>query len=82
MIEHYLPSHFARKFGYDQLYIGNPNTVLRFSDNLFKGAWAWYYSVLRGQGLSTAYLTRRLIVIQVSTSAYDTSSPVGYPTLA
>jgi len=37
-IEHYMPSRFARHFGYDQLYVGNSNTGLRFSDNLFEGA--------------------------------------------
>jgi len=39
-----------RQFGYDQLYIGNPNTGLRFNGNLFEGARAWYYSVARGTG--------------------------------
>jgi len=38
MIESYMPSCFARQFGYDQLYVGNPNTGLRFSGNLFEGA--------------------------------------------
>jgi len=48
MIEPYMPSHFARQFGYDQLYVGNPNTGLYFSGNLFEGARAWYYSVAGG----------------------------------
>jgi len=26
-LEPYLPRHFARKFGYDQLYVGNPNPL-------------------------------------------------------
>jgi len=30
-IEPYMPSHFARQFGYDQLYVGNPNAGLCFS---------------------------------------------------
>jgi len=47
-IEPYMPSHFARQFGYDQLYVGNPNIGLRFSGNLFEGARAWYYSVAGG----------------------------------
>jgi len=47
-IEPYVPSHFARQFGYGQLYVGNPNAVLRFNGNLFEGARAWYYSVARG----------------------------------
>jgi len=45
-IEPYVPSHFARQFGYDQLYVGNPNAGLCFSENLFEGAWAWYYNVV------------------------------------
>jgi len=47
-IEPYMPSRFARPFGYDQLYIGNSNTGLCFSGNLFEGARAWYYSVAGG----------------------------------
>jgi len=47
-IEPYMSSHFARQFDYDQLYVGNPNTGLRFSDNLFEGARAWYYSMAGG----------------------------------
>jgi len=43
-----MPNHFASQFGYDQLYVRNPNTGLRFSDNLFEGAQAWYYSVTGG----------------------------------
>ena len=45
-----MPCQFARQFGYDQLYIGNPNPRLRFSGNLFEGARAWYYSVAGGTG--------------------------------
>ena len=45
-----MPCRFARQFGYDQLYIGNPNLRLRFSGNLFEGAQAWYYSVVGGTG--------------------------------
>jgi len=43
-----MPSHFARQFGYDQLYVGNPNAGLCFNENLFEGARAWYYSVAGG----------------------------------
>ena len=50
MIKPYTTSHFARQFGYDQLYVSNPNTGLRFSGNLFEGARVWYYSVARGTG--------------------------------
>jgi len=47
-IEPYLPSRFARQFGYDQLYVGNLNTGLHFSGNLFKGAQAWYFHMVGG----------------------------------
>jgi len=47
-IEPYMPNRFARQFGYDQLYVGNPNAQLAFSGNLFEGARAWYYSVAGG----------------------------------
>ena len=47
-IEPYMPNRFARQFGYDQLYVGNPNARLAFSGNLFEGARAWYYSVAGG----------------------------------
>ena len=43
-----MPNRFARQFGYDQLYVGNPNAQLAFSGNLFEGARAWYYSVSGG----------------------------------
>ena len=43
-----MPNRFARQFGYDQLYVGNPNARLAFSGNLFEGARAWYYSVAGG----------------------------------
>jgi len=49
-LEPYMSYWFARQFGYDQLYIGNPNPRLHFSGNLFEGARAWYYSVARGTG--------------------------------
>jgi len=43
-----VPSRFARQFVYDQFYVDNPNTGLCFSENLFEGTRAWYYSVARG----------------------------------
>ena len=43
-IEAYMPSRFARKFGFDQLYIENPNASLCFSENLFEGVRTWYYN--------------------------------------
>jgi len=34
----YIPSRFARQFGYDQLYVGNPNLRLAFMGSLIDGA--------------------------------------------
>jgi len=45
MIEPYLPSRFDHQFGYNQLYMGNLNTSLHFSGNLFEGARVWYFHV-------------------------------------
>ena len=44
-IEPYQPYRFARQFGYDQLYVGNPRPQLSVIGNLYEGARAWYYSV-------------------------------------
>jgi len=44
-IEPYFPCRFARQFGYDQLYVGNPNLRLSHAGDLFEGARAWYYFV-------------------------------------
>jgi len=38
MIEPYMPYQFVMQFGYDQLYVDNPNPNLRFYENLFEGA--------------------------------------------
>jgi len=37
IIEPYILSRFDHKFGYDQLYVGNPNLGLHFSGNLYEG---------------------------------------------
>jgi len=50
MLEPYVPYRFSGQFGYDQLYVGNPNPSLRFSGTLFEGARAWYYGVAGGTG--------------------------------
>ena len=44
-LEPYVPSQFARQFGYDQLYIGNPNTNLAFMGSLIDGARAWRFYI-------------------------------------
>jgi len=45
-----MPCRFARQFGYDQLYVCNPNPNLRFCGNLFEGARVWYYNIAGGTG--------------------------------
>ena len=44
IIEPYQPYRFARQFGYDQLYVGNPRSQLSVMGNIYEGARAWYYS--------------------------------------
>ena len=36
---------FARQFGYDQLYVGNPNLNLAFMGSLIDGARAWRFFI-------------------------------------
>src|SRR3954470_3508824 len=49
-IEPYTPSRFARQFGYDQLYVGNPNSDLAVQGTLLEGTRAWFYSIAGGTG--------------------------------
>ena len=49
-LEPYVPSRFARQFGYDQLYVGNPNLDLAFMGSLIDGARAWRFFTARGTG--------------------------------
>ena len=49
-LEPYTPSRFARQFGYDQLYVGNPNHHLGYAGSLSDGARAWKYFVTRCTG--------------------------------
>ena len=44
-LEPYVLSQFARQFGYDQLYAGNPNTSLAFMGSLIDGARAWRFFI-------------------------------------
>ncbi|XP_020250822.1 uncharacterized protein LOC109828202 [Asparagus officinalis] len=44
-IEPYFPCRFARQFGYDQLYIGNPNKWLINCGGLIDGVRAWFWNV-------------------------------------
>ena len=45
-LEPYVLSRFAHQFGYDQLYVGNPNTCLAFMGSLIDGARAWRYFIV------------------------------------
>ena len=65
LIETYFPCRFARQFGYDQLYIGNPNLRLSSSGTLFEGARAWYYFVAGCTGVKFS-LPRKVPNLQVT----------------
>ena len=41
----YVPSRFARQFGYFQLYVSKPNTNLAFTGSLIDGARAWRFFI-------------------------------------
>ena len=41
-----MPCRFARQFGYDQMYVGNPNTKLGFKGSLIDGARAWRHFLM------------------------------------
>src|SRR5436189_3310094 len=58
-IEPYTPSRFARQFGYDQLYVGNPNSGLAARGTLLEGARAWFYSIAGGTGVTFSLLSLR-----------------------
>lgn len=47
-VEPYHPNHFFHQFGYGQLYVGNPNKLIRFEGNLFQGTWVWYHLIAGG----------------------------------
>src|SRR4051812_11108535 len=51
-IEPYTPSRFARQSGYDQLYVGNPNSDLAAQGTLLEGARAWFYSIAGGTAVT------------------------------
>lgn len=44
--EPYLPSHFVRQFGYDQLYVGNATPGLGNSGGLIDGVRGWRYFIM------------------------------------
>ncbi|ONK72006.1 uncharacterized protein A4U43_C04F14670 [Asparagus officinalis] len=43
--EPYLPCRFANQFGYDQIYVGNPNQRLQTRGGLVDGARAWLWNI-------------------------------------
>ena len=45
-IEPYLPCRFARQFGYDQLYVGNPSRGLQVEGGLIDGVRAWLWTMV------------------------------------
>ena len=49
-LEPYVSSRFARQFGYDQLYVGNPNLNLAFMGSLIDGTRAWRFFTAGGTG--------------------------------
>ena len=63
--EPYVPSRFARQFGYDQLYIGNPNTSLAFIGSLIDGARASWFFIT---GCTTAQLCMPLRTLNLLTT--------------
>lgn len=44
-LESYAPSRFGQQSGYDQLYIGSPNTTLGVSGSFVDGTRAWRHFV-------------------------------------
>jgi len=58
LLEPYVLSRFARQFGYDQLYVGNPNTKLGFEGSLIDGARAWRFFIVGCMGARFCMLTQ------------------------
>ncbi|ONK80572.1 uncharacterized protein A4U43_C01F19320 [Asparagus officinalis] len=56
-IEPYLPYRFARQFGYDQLYVGNPRQQLRTHGGLVDGLRAWLWTVTGCTGVKFSLLS-------------------------
>lgn len=42
----YFPSQFAKKFGYEQLYVGNPCRALEHKGSLVDSVRAWRYFIM------------------------------------
>jgi len=81
-LEPYVPSRFARQFGYDQLYVGNPNLDLAFMGSLIDGARAWRFFTASGTGarLRTPLRDPNLLTTLCFCQWYTTSNstPLGF----
>jgi len=75
-IKPYLPSQFARQFGCDQLYVGNPNTGLHFSRNLLKGYARGIFTWPEGWGHRLVFLNDHPILISASAFTPGISSSI------
>lgn len=45
VIEPYMPNHFVRQFGYNQLYVGNSNPELQHGGSYFDAGRTWYFNI-------------------------------------
>ena len=81
-MEPYVPSRFARQFGYDQLYVGNPNLNLAFMGSLIDGARAWRFFITgcTGARLRTPLRAPNLLMTLCFCQWYATSNstPLGF----
>lgn len=55
VIEPYMPNIFAGQFGYDQLYVNNPNLDLAYKEVLLDGVKAWYYNFAEALRLRSSF---------------------------
>lgn len=46
MVKAYMPKRFARQFGHNQTYVGNPNPRLAYRGNMLDGTRAWYFTIV------------------------------------
>ena len=76
-LEPYVPCRFARQFGYDQLYVGNPSPSLCFSENLLKVLGPSITARREELELSSPSLTRRPTLMPVLTFVSGTSWRLG-----
>jgi len=81
-LEPYVPSRFARQFGYDQLYVGNPNLNLAFLGSLIDGVHAWRFFIAgcTGARLRMPLRNPSLLMTMCFCQSYATfnSTPLGF----